>query len=271
MTIREFPSVNLRLNVGSLDTWIVLKSLNIYFIVKVTNVAYNSVILHLSHVVNHYNAGVSSCCHIDVSFFQDALESLYLEAFHASLKCANRVNFCDDHSSSTTLKSSSATLANITISTDDSLLASNHDISSSHYTIREGMSASIYVIKLGFGNTVVDINGSGDKFVLCSHLFQSVHPSGCFFRYSDESLGDLSPFLGVFVLNGISDCSDYNLELSVVEFLGIRQVSGLFVDSLVLHSLMDEHSGITTIIYNDVRAIAIRPGEHLIGAFPVFI
>jgi hypothetical protein len=71
VSIGELVSVALGLDVLSLNSWVVLKSLHVEFIVEVTNVANDGVVLHLSHVVGHNDALVSSGSHINVSFLED--------------------------------------------------------------------------------------------------------------------------------------------------------------------------------------------------------
>lgn len=116
MSVWEFKSITLWLNVDSLDTWVVLYSSHINFIIEVTNVSNNSIVLHLSHMWGHDNSFVTSCCNKDISLRNDTLESLDLKTFHACLESTDWINFTDCNSSSWILHSSCASLSYITIS-----------------------------------------------------------------------------------------------------------------------------------------------------------
>lgn len=50
------------------------QTMHIDFIVKVANVTYNGIVLHLSHLVNHDNVFVPSGCHKDVSLRDNILQ-----------------------------------------------------------------------------------------------------------------------------------------------------------------------------------------------------
>jgi len=116
VSVREDPSVALWLDIDSLDAWIVLKSEHVNFIIKVSDVADNSVVLHLCHVFNHDDAFVSSSSNIDVSSGKNTLKSLDLESFHAGLQSTDGINFSDYYSGSAGFHSSSTTFSDISIS-----------------------------------------------------------------------------------------------------------------------------------------------------------
>jgi len=136
VTIREFPSVNLRLDVESLDARIVLKSQHVNFVVEVTNVAHNCVVLHLCHVVHHNDSSVSSGSDEDISFLDYSLEFLDIESFHEGLKSTNGVDFSHGNSGTASFEGSSASFSDISISADEDFLPCNHHISCSHNSIR---------------------------------------------------------------------------------------------------------------------------------------
>ena len=116
------------------------------------NVAYNSVVLHLGHVGGHDDAFVAGASDVDIGSRKHRLETSDFKAFHAGLKGADGVNFGDDNTSTAVLHSCSTALANITISTDDDLLTSDHDIGSTHEAISDRVTATIDVVELLLGD-----------------------------------------------------------------------------------------------------------------------
>jgi hypothetical protein len=132
------------------------------------------------------------------------------------------------------------------------------------------VSATIDIIEFGFGDTVVDVNGSCQEFAFLGHDLKSVDTGGGLFRHSNQLGGDFGPFLGVFVLDGVLDQVDDDFELFVVELVGIGQLTSLGIDSLELDTFMDQHGCISTVVHNDVRSFVVRPCQHLVCHIPVF-
>ena len=60
MTIWELESVDLWFDLHLLDSWVRFKTFHINFVIKVTNVSNNSIVLHLSHLVLHDDSLVAS-------------------------------------------------------------------------------------------------------------------------------------------------------------------------------------------------------------------
>jgi len=215
VTIGEFVAVNLFLDVFTFDTRVVFKTLKIDFVIEVTNVANNCVVLHLRHVFSHDDISVTSGSHKDIGGVDDGLETLDFVSFHAGLQGTDRIDFGHDDTATIRFHSSSATLTNITESTDNDLLTSKHDIGGTHKTIGEGVLATIDVIELLLSDGVVNINGFEEELALSGHLFESVDTSGGFFGETDKLLAHLGPHISVASFNFSADDSENNLELFV--------------------------------------------------------
>ena len=271
VAIWELKSVDLRLDLGFLDSWVGLKTVHVNFVIEVTDVSDDGVVLHLSHVVLHDDALVSSGGDEDVGGANNGLELLDHVAFHGGLESANWINFGDDNSGTASLHGLSTTLTNVTETADDDFLTSDHDIGSSHDTIGKRVLAAIDVVELLFGDRVVDIDCSHEELTLGGHLVKSGNTGGGFLRNTNESLAHLSPFLGVSSLETISDDSENLLELGVAGALWIWELSSLGEVSLSLDTFVDEESSITTIIDENIWAVAIWPGKHSVGAIPVLL
>ena len=64
------------------------------------------------------------------------------------LQCTDGVDLSDDHSGTSCLHGRSATLADISKTTDHGALASDHDISCPHQSVGKRVSAAVQVVKL---------------------------------------------------------------------------------------------------------------------------
>jgi hypothetical protein len=146
--LREHPAVGLGLDGDALNTRVGLKTVHVDLIVKVTDVADNGVVLHLPHVVNHDDVLVAGGGHKYVSFRDDILQGKDLKTLHQGLKGTDGVNLSHDDTGTGLLEGSSTALADITITADHCNLAGDHNIGGPHQTIREGVAATIQVVKL---------------------------------------------------------------------------------------------------------------------------
>ena|SRR5690606_17324535 len=92
MAVREHILVNLRLDIDLTDAFVCIQRINLYFVVKVPYVADDGLVLHLLHVFNGDDVTVACCSDEYVSFGEALLYRPYLEAFHCSLECTDRIN-----------------------------------------------------------------------------------------------------------------------------------------------------------------------------------
>lgn len=236
-----------------------------------TNVSNNGVVLHLGHIGSHDDIEVSSGSNEDVSSGKHVLQRLHFKAFHASLKGTDWVTLSDDNSGSAGLHGSSTSLANISKSADDDLLSGNHDISGSHKSIWERVTASVDVIELLLGDGVVHIDGLDEELSSLTHLLESQDSGGGLLADSVEDGDHLAPLVGSASLKLLSEDAEDLLHLEVVGGGWIWELLQLLKLDFSLDSLVHEQSGITTIIDQDVWTIGIWPCEHLQGAVPVLL
>jgi hypothetical protein len=152
VTIREDPLINLGLDVDSLDVRPFSKTIVVDFIIEVTNVTDNSIMLHLSHMLSHNDVLVSCCCDKDVNHANNIFKTNNLEAFHAGLESTDGINFCDIDTGSTSLHGLCTSLSNISVTQNQDLLSCQHNISGSEDSIGERVTASVDVIKLLLGD-----------------------------------------------------------------------------------------------------------------------
>jgi len=114
----------------------------------------------------------------NIDFTNNLLEGHYLESFHASLECADRVALRDQHTSSGAAHREGATLAHIAIAADQRTLASDHHIGRTHDAIRERVTATVHVVELRFRHAIVDVDRGEEQLALCGHLPQAVNTRG---------------------------------------------------------------------------------------------
>mmetsp|Transcript_20887 Transcript_20887/g.23232 ORF Transcript_20887/g.23232 Transcript_20887/m.23232 type:complete len:204 (+) Transcript_20887:134-745(+) len=135
VTVFKLEFITLWFNVNSCDSWVGLKSFHINFVIEMSNVSNNSIVLHLRHMFSHDNSLVTGGSNEDISFSYNRFKSLYLKSFHTGLEGTDWVNFGNGNSGTSGLHGSGRSFTNITISTDNNMLSGDHDISSSHDTI----------------------------------------------------------------------------------------------------------------------------------------
>ena len=158
MAIWEFIAIDLIFNVRAFDSWVGNETSHINFVIEMANIANNSIVFHLCHITNHDDLVVSSSSNKDIRCWNHTRKSLYFETFHAGLKRTDWITLCNNNTSSTVFHGLSASLAYISVSTYNNLLSSNHHVCSTHKSIWKGMSASINVIELLLGHTIINID-----------------------------------------------------------------------------------------------------------------
>ena len=141
-------------------------------------------------------------------------ESTYTVAFHAGLQGADGVDLSDVHDAASVLHGGGATLADITEAADDDALASKHNVSGAHDTIREGVAAAVHVIELGLGHRVVDVDGGEEQRALLLHLVQAVDTGGGLLADTLAAGGQLVPALGI-LLQLASDDAQHDAKLAL--------------------------------------------------------
>mmetsp|Transcript_110548 Transcript_110548/g.191602 ORF Transcript_110548/g.191602 Transcript_110548/m.191602 type:complete len:251 (+) Transcript_110548:228-980(+) len=108
---------------------------NINFNIEMSNVANNGVILHLAEVITSDNITAPSGGDEDVSLLASIIHGGDLITLHGALQRVDGVNLSHNNTSTKGAQGLAATLADITISSNNSNLTSNHDVSSTLDTI----------------------------------------------------------------------------------------------------------------------------------------
>ena len=69
------------------------KSIHLDFIVEVTNVADNCLVLHLSHVIDANDVDITCCSNKNITLCTSLFHGYNFESFHCSLQGADRIYF----------------------------------------------------------------------------------------------------------------------------------------------------------------------------------
>jgi hypothetical protein len=270
---REDEFVDLRLDVDALGGS--HKSIHINFVIEVTNVSNDGVVLHLRHVCVHKNSLVSGSGDEDISIAEDILKRTDSESFHAGLKGADGVDLSDENNATVGAHGGSASLTDITVSTNDGFLSGKHNIGGTHDTIGKRVLASVKVVEFGLGHGIVNIDGSEEKRSSLLHDVKTVDTGGGLLRNSLTARGDLVPLVGLTAFQKTLEDGKNNLEFGVISGGRIRKSSVLEEKILGLLSLVDNKGHVTTVIDDKVGsltlAIILLPCKRVQGAFPVFL
>jgi hypothetical protein len=273
LSVRELEFVNLGLDVDSLGG--LHESIHVNFVIKVTNVSNNSVVLHLGHVFTHENTLVTSGGDENIGVSNNILKGGDGVTFHAGLERTDGVDLGDVDNTSVGTHGGGTSLTDISVSADDGLLSGKHDIGGTHDTIGKRVLASVKVVELGLGHRVVNIDGGEKKSSSLLHGVKTVDTSGGLLRNSVASGGNLVPLVGLSAFEETSDDAKNDLEFSIVGGVRVGKSSILKEGVFGLLSLVDNKSHVTSIINNKVRSVALAiillPGEGVQSAFPVFL
>jgi hypothetical protein len=170
-------AVDLGLDVGD-GFGVLLEPRNVDFDIEVTDVADNGVVGHGREVLTGKDVTAASSGDKDLTLGSSLLHGGDLVARDGSLESVDGVNLGDNDTSTHAMESLGAALANITETSDDSDLASNHDIGGTLDTVDKRLTAAVQVVELGLGDGVVDVDGGDKEALALEHAVQVVH-TGC--------------------------------------------------------------------------------------------
>lgn len=176
---------------------------NVDLNVEVTNVADNGVVGHGLEVLANNDVTAASCGDEDLAKRSSLLHGGDLVAGDGSLESVDGVNLGNDDTSTHGVESLSATLADITETSNDSDLTSDHDIGGTLDTVDERLTAAVEVVELGLGDGVVDVDGRDHQGLALEHSVQVVDTGGGLLRDTVAVL----EHLGVLVVDQGSQIS----------------------------------------------------------------
>lgn len=219
-------AVNLGLDVGD-GLSVLLEPSNVDFDIEVTDVADNGIVGHSLEVNASQDVTAAGGGNEDLTLRSSLLHGGDLVAGNGGLEGVDGINLSDDDTSTHAVESLGTALADITETSNDSDLASNHDIGGTLDTIDKGLTAAVQVVELGLGDRVVDVDGGDKETLALEHAVKVVDTGGGLLRNT----------------------------VAVLEHLRVL--------------LVDESGKITTIVEDQVEALAILEGSELLLETPL--
>jgi len=146
--------------------------------VEMSDVADDGVFQHLFEMAALDDAGAARGGDKDASFLAGLVHGGDLEAFHGGLQGVDGIDFRDQDAGAESAESLSAAFAHVTVSGDDGDLAGDHDVGGALDAIDERLPAAVEVVKLGFGDGVVDVDGGDLEKSLLVELVEIVDARG---------------------------------------------------------------------------------------------
>lgn len=146
--------------------------------IEVTDVADNGVVAHGLEVAANKDVTATSGGDEDLANLGGLVHGLDLVTLDSGLEGVDGVNLSDDDTGTHGVESLGATLADITVTGDDTDLTSDHDIGGTLDTIDEGLTATVKVVELGLGDTVVNVDGGDLELAVLEHLVEVVDTGG---------------------------------------------------------------------------------------------
>ena len=114
----------------------------------------------------------------DLTNGSSLLHSRDLVALDGGLEGVDGVDLSDKDTSAHRVQGLGATLADITVTSNDSNLTGDHDIGGTFDTVNEGFTATVQVVELGLGDTVVNVDGGDTELALLQHAVEMVNTGG---------------------------------------------------------------------------------------------
>ena len=189
----ERPLVHLRLDVGLGDAGGVLQVGHFDFIIKVTDIADNSLVLHAFHVLAGNDVIVARAGNVDVAAGQGVFDGDDFKAFHGGLQGADGVDFRHQHARAEAAHGLGAAFAHVAVAADHHHLAGHHDIRGAFDAVGQGFAAAVEVVKLGLGYGIVDVDSREKQFARGGQLVKAVYAGGGFFRHAADLGGHVVP------------------------------------------------------------------------------
>jgi hypothetical protein len=199
-TVVHEEAVDLGLDADDL-LGVLLEPRNVDLNVEVTNVANNGVLTHDLEVLANDDVTATGGGDEDLSAGSSLLHGDDLVTGHGGLEGVDGVDLSDENAGTEAAESLGATLADVTETSNDGDLTSDHDIGGTLDSVEERLTASVKVVELALGDGVVDVDGRDEKSVglasVLQHLVKVVDTGGGLLRDTVAAL----ELLGVLLVN----------------------------------------------------------------------
>ena len=157
--------VNLRLDVQLLDAGRAVQPVHLDLVVEMADVADDGLVLHLLHVLQGDDFAIAGAGHVDVRLPQRVFDGRDLETFHGRLQGVDRINLRHDDARAETAQRMGRAFAHVAVAADHGHFAGHHDVGGAFDAVGQRFAAAVKIVKLGFGDGVVDVDGGDQQLV----------------------------------------------------------------------------------------------------------
>lgn len=257
-SVLEGVAVDLWLD-GVLLGGIGVEPLDVNLTIEVSDVADDRVVWKKLEVLSGDDILASGGGNNDVGLWSSLLEGGDFVSLHSGLKSVDWIDLGNDDTGTESLEGSSRSLSDVSVSSDNSDLSGEHNISSALDSVWKRLTDSVQVIELGLGHRVVDVDCWDLEVSLGEHLSQVVNSGGGLLGESTDS-GEVLRVLGVDQVGEVTSVVEDHVEwLSILEDDGLLNAPFVLLIGLSLPGV-DWNSGLS-----DGGGSVILSGEDVAG------
>jgi hypothetical protein len=119
--------------------------------------------------------------------------------------------------------------------------------------------ASVNVVKLGLGDTVVDVDAGTEEFFLRVKLVKSGDTGGGFFGDSFQVFGEFAEEVFVLLEAVVDGFEEVVLVFGLSASVGFDEVAGFFEFSFLFQTVNAQESGVSSVVDDEFGAFAVFP------------
>ena len=173
--------VNLRLDVQFLDAGRFVQPVHLDFVVEMADVADDGLVFHLLHVIQRDDFAVARAGDVDVGHAQRLFNGGDFETFHRRLQGVDGIDFRHDDARAEAAQRMRRAFADVAVTADHRHFARDHHVGGALDAVGQRLAAAVKIVKLGFGDGVIDVDGRHQKFSGFLHLIEAMDAGGRFF------------------------------------------------------------------------------------------
>ena len=210
------------------------------------------------------NIQITCSCYNYIYIINNIFNFAHFKTFHCCLKSTNRIYFRNKNLSPESDQWLRTPFTDITITAYKNFFSCKHYICSSLDPVNEWFTASVEIVKLGFSNRVIYINGREKQLTLFFKLIKPVNSGGCFFRNPFDRRWKFAPVFRILFQPFFYPVHKDPFFFNIIIFWHHFRII------LSFYTFMDQDSCISSIINNKVGSWSVRPCKSLLKSPPVF-
>ena len=246
--VGKLPLVHLRLDFNAGRSRQRLQTSHIDFVVEVADVGDDCLVLHLQQVIHRENVLVSGRGDENVDLVDNTFQLRDLEPVHCRLQSRNGVNLRDDHAGALAAQRLHRAFSDVAVAGNEGHLPSNKGVGRTVNSVDQRVSDPVFVVELGLGHRVIDVNRGEQKLTLFEKVIEPVNTRGGLFGDTDDVFRNLSPLTGSLGESPLKN-PQHHPPLSGVLGSGLGNNPG----ALKFHAFQNEHGGVATVVQDHVR------------------